>query len=106
MAREFSFVCEGRECTGIGEDFDLIGAGESRNAKGRSLTVRLHHRSLSLEVAVVYSVFDGQPALRKHLVLRNTGGSALHLTHMSIEAIGVALGAADEMTLLTQYGSV
>ncbi len=104
MAQEFSFVCEGRRCAG--GDFDLIGTEESRSAKGRSLTVRLRHRALALEVAVVYSVYDGHPALRKHLVLRNMGASALHLSHMNIEAIGVALGAADEMTLLTQYGSV
>lgn len=110
IAREFSFVCEGQECAGTGADFDLIGAEksgtESGSANGQSLTVRLRHRSLPLEIAVVYSVYDGQPALRKHLMLRNTGSTALHLSHMNLEAISVALGAADEMTLLTQYGSV
>ncbi len=109
-AQEFSFLCEGQECAGNGGDFDLIGGEESGiesdRAKGRLLTVRLRHRTLPLEVAVAYSVYDQQPALRKHLVLRNTGSTALHLSHMNLEAISVALGAADEMTLLTQYGSV
>jgi len=109
-AREFSFECDGQECAGTSGDFDLIGAeksaAESGSARGESLTVRLRHKTLPLDVAVVYSVYDGQPAFRKHLALRNTGGSPLHLSHMNLEAISVALGAADEMTLLTQYGSV
>jgi alpha-galactosidase len=106
LEEEFSFLCNGKRCLGASLDFDLLGGAETPLANGKSLAVRLKHRELPLEVTAVYSVYDGHPALRKHLVVRNTGADVLDLTHMNIEAIGVALGAADEITLLTQYGSV
>ncbi len=106
MAQEFSFVCNGRRCAGADGSFELVAAGEAALARGKSLTVRLRHRELPLEVSVVYSVYDGHPATRKHLVLRNTGASVLHISHLNIEAIGLALGPADEITLLTQYGTI
>jgi len=103
---EFSFVCDGQRCTGAYADFDLLDAAEAALTKGRSLTIRLRHRKLPLDAHVVYCVYDGHPAVRKHLVLRNTGASALHLSHMNIEAIRISLGPADETTLLTQYGTI
>ena len=106
MAQEFSFVCNGHECAGGNGTFDLVGASEAALANGRSLAVRLRHKKLALEVTVLYSVFKGHAAFRKHLVLRNSGTTALHISHLNIEAIGVSLGSADEMTLLTQYGAV
>lgn len=106
MAQEFSFVCNGHECAGSNAAFDLVGASEPALAKGKSLAVRLRHNELAFEVTVIYSVFNGHAAFRKHLVLRNTGTTALNISHLNIEAIGVSLGSADEITLLTQYGAV
>ncbi len=105
-SQEFSFVCNGRRCAGEGASFSLVDAGESALANGRALTVHLRHNELPLEVSVVYSVYDGHPATRKHLVLRNSGTSVLHITHLSIEAIVISLGPEDETTLLTQYGAI
>jgi len=106
LSAEFSFVCNGHNCAGRGADFDLLSAGEEMLPNGRSLTVRLRHKELPLEVSVVYCVYDGHPALRKHLELRNTGTAALHFSHLNIEALGISLGPEDETTLLTQYGTV
>ncbi|MDE3149067.1 MAG: alpha-galactosidase, partial [Acidobacteriota bacterium] len=106
MAQEFSFLCNGRRCAGANASFDLVDAGEAVLRKGKSLTVRLRHKELPLEVSVVYSVYDGHPATRKHLVLRNSGTSVLHISHLNIEAIKVSLGPENETTLLTQYGTI
>ncbi len=106
MAQEFSFVCNGRVSTGTNAAFDLLSAGTAALANGESLAVRLRHKSLALEVTVIYSVYNGHPAIRKHLVLRNTGTAALHFSHLNIEAIGVSVGPEDETTLLAQYGTI
>ena len=104
--REFSFVCDGHTCAGSNGVFTLVSAAETALTNGRSLTVLLRHIELPLEVSVVYSIYDGQPALRKHLVLRNAGSSLLRVSHLAVEAIDVSLGASNEITLLTQYGAV
>jgi alpha-galactosidase len=106
MAPEFSFLCNGRVCAGTNAEFDLVSAKEPALANGKSLTIRLRHKELALEVDAVYSVYDHHPAIRKHLVLRNTGKTVLHITHLNIEAIGVAIGPESETTLLTQYGTI
>ena len=106
VAAEFSFLCNGRPCTGSGDSFLLAGASESTIPGGKSLAVRLRHKELTLEVTVIYRVYDGHAAFRKHLILRNAGPAPLHISHMNIEAIDLSLGRADEITLLTQYGAI
>ena len=106
IGQEFSFLCNNQECKGGSASFDLVGATASDLSNGKSLTVRLRHKKLPLDVMVVYSVYNGHGAVRKHLVLRNTGTIPLHFSHMNIEALGLSLGLADEITLLTQYGAV
>jgi len=106
MGQEFSFLCNGQPCTGCGSAFALIGAEESALPNGNALTIRLRHKTLALEVAVVYSVYDGHSAARKHLVLRNVGDAPLHVSHLNIESLGIALGPENETTLLTQYGTI
>ena len=106
IGQEFSFLCNGHSCAGANPMFDLLRADHAALPNGNSLTIRLLHKELPLEVSVVYSVYDGHPAIRKHLVLRNTGDSPLHISHLNIEALGLALGPANETTLLTQYGTV
>ena len=103
---EFSFLCSGHRCSGTGADFDLLGAGRAVLPGGKSLTIRLRHKQLPLEVSVVYCAYDGHPATRKHLVLHNTGAEPLHLSHMNVEALSLSLGPANDVTLLTQYGTV
>ncbi len=106
MGQEFSFHCNGHACEGDSAEFALVEASESALRNGRSLTIRLRHKELPLEVKVVYSAYDAHPAIRKYLILTNTGASTLHISHMTIEDIGVALGPANETTLLTQYGTI
>ena len=106
MGQEFSFLCNGQPCTGSGSAFSLVSAEESALPNGNALTIRLRHKTLALEVAVVYSVYDGHSAARKHLVLRNVGDAPLHVSHLNIESLGIALGPENETTLLTQYGTI
>jgi alpha-galactosidase len=106
LAREFSFRCNGEECAGNGADFELLGAEEASLSNGKSLTVHLRHKTLALEVVVVYRVYDGHAAIRKHLLLKNTGAAALRISHLAIEAVAISIGPANEITLLTQYGTI
>ena len=105
---EFSFRCNDQICTG--GDFALLGASESAIPGGKSLAVRLRHgeliTNLPFEITVVYRVYDNHAAIRKHLVLHNTGSTPLHLSHLVIENLRLNLGHADEITLFTQYGAV
>ena len=105
-AEEFSFRCNGQVCSGGSVAFELVGASESPIPKGKSLTVRLRHRELPLELMVVYEVFDRHAAWRKHLALRNTGTAPLQLSHMNVEALDLSLGHSNEVTLMAQYGAV
>jgi alpha-galactosidase len=106
MTNEFSFECNGRAYYGSSSEFELLGADESKVAGGRSLAVRLRHKELGLEVDAIYVSYDGHPAIRKHLVLRNIGASALKFTHLNIESLGLALGPENETILDTQYGAI
>ena len=106
VAPEFSFQCNGHSYRGAGSDFTLIGAAETPLPNGKSLTIRLRAKELPLEVSVIYSVYDGHPAIRKQLILRNTGSEALRFTHLNIEAIAPSVGPANETILNTQYGTI
>lgn len=106
FAQEFVFRCNEQICTGTNATLNFVSADEKAFPNGRSLTIRLRYVQLPLEVDVVYSVYTGHPVIRKHLVFRNTGATALHLSHLNIEALGIALGPASQITLLTQYGAV
>ena len=70
-ALEFSFACNGETLTGA--TFQLQKADQSSLPDGKSLTIHLQSKTFPLEVAVVYRVYDGHPAIRKWLLLRNTG---------------------------------
>ena len=106
MTAEFSFTCNGRPYSGAASEFELLGAEESKLAGGKALTVRLRHKELRLEVDAIYQSYDGHPAIRKHLVLRNTGTSPLKFAHLNIESLGLALGPENEITLDAQYGTI
>jgi alpha-galactosidase len=103
---EFSFACDGQTLSGASSAFRLLKAEQSTLPDGRSLTVRLRSTVLPLEVSVIYRVYNGHPAIRKWLVLRNTGSAALRLSHMNIEAINLSVGRSDETLLNTQYGAI
>jgi alpha-galactosidase len=105
-APEFSFACDGQTLSGTSSTFRLLKAEESTLPDGRSLTVRLRSTVLPLEVSVIYRVYNGHPAIRKWLVLRNTGSAALRLSHMNIEAIKLSVGRSDETLLNAQYGAI
>jgi alpha-galactosidase len=100
---EFSFVCNGETLTGA--SFQLLKADQSSVPGGKSLIVHLRSKTFPLEVSVVYRVYDGHPAIRKWLVLRNSGATALHLSHMNIEAIAPSVGPSNETVLNAQYGA-
>jgi alpha-galactosidase len=102
-ALEFSLACNGEILTGA--TFQLVKADQSTLPDGKSLTIHLRSKTLPLEVSVVYRVYDGHPAIRKWLVLRNTGPAALHLSHLNIEAIAPSVGPSNETVLNAQYGA-
>jgi len=106
MGQEFSFECNGKHCAGASGDFELVSGDSAETPGGRSLTARLRHKALPLEVTVVYRVYAGHAALRKHLIVRNTGRDPLRLSHMAIEALVVSTGPASETTLLAEYGAL
>ncbi len=103
-APEFSFVCNGETLTGA--SFELVKADQGTLPDGKSLTIYLRSRTFPLEVSVVYRVYDGHPAVRKWLVLRNTGSAPLHLSHLNIEAIAPSVGLSNETVLNAQYGAI
>ncbi len=105
MATEFSFQCNGRKYEGNSNAFELLGADEKATTKEKSLTIRLRLKELPLEVSVVYDVYGKHPAVRKHLVLRNSGTAELHFSHLNIEALGISVGPENETTLNAQYGA-
>lgn len=99
---EFSFNCDGKPCTSNAGDFELVDATPT----GNSLSVRLKHKTLPLEVTAIYTVYTGHAASRKSLRLKNTGSASLHITHLAIETLELALGPENEITLFAQYGAV
>ena len=103
---EFSLLCDGQECRSNGGVFELVDTSEDSGEGKRTRVVRLRHIKLPLEVSAVYSVYDGQAACRKHLVVKNTGGAPLRITHLQIDSLAFALGPENEMTLMAQYGAV
>jgi alpha-galactosidase len=105
-AAEFSFACNGETLTGAGSAFQLLRADASKLVDGNLLTIHLQSKTFPLEVSVVYRVYSGHPAIRKWLVLRNTGSATLHLSHMNIEAIAPSVGPSNETVLNAQYGTI
>jgi len=103
---EFSFQCDGKSCMGTSGDFELISADPANTAQVKSLTILLRHKIVPIEVTVVYRVYAGHAALRKHLIVRNTGRDAQQLSHMAIESLVASTGPADETTLMAQYGAL
>jgi alpha-galactosidase len=106
MTAEFSFECNGRAYYGASPAFELLSAEELKLHGGNSLRVRLRHKELGLEVDAIYNIYDSHPAIRKRLVLRNTGASPLKFTHLNIEALGLSLGPENETVLDAQYGAI
>ena len=74
-ALEFSLACNGQTLTG--STFRLVKADQSKLPDGSSLTILLESKTFPLRVSVVYRVYDGQPAIRKWLVLKSTGSTPL-----------------------------
>src|SRR5208282_2842614 len=105
-ASEFSFDCNDHTLRGAGSQFSLVSAAESPLPNGKSLSIRLRSKEFPLEVSVVYSVYDGHPAIRKQLLLRNTGSAPLHFSHLNLESIEPSVGPENETTLNTQYGTI
>ena len=106
LSNEFSFQCNGRLYKGHGPDFSLVNAAETPLANGKSLTIHLRSKQLPLDVYVIYNVYTGHPAIRKHLLLQNTGTTPLHFSHLEIEDLGPSIGPESETVLNTQYGAI
>lgn len=108
FAHEFSFQCNGQFSAGTSTDFELAESPneQSGDRNSKRLILPLRHKRIPVEVTVVYTVYDGQPVIRKHLVIRNAGAQLLHLSHLTIESLVLSLGPENEITLLTQYGAI
>jgi alpha-galactosidase len=102
-ALEFAFACNGQNLNG--STFRLVKAGKDTLPDGKSLTILLESKTLPLQVSVVYRVYDEQPAIRKWLVLKNTGAAPLHVSHLTIEAIAPSVGPSNETVLNALYGA-
>ena len=102
---EFSFLCNGVSVTGAGAGFAFLKADQVTEPDGKSLKLQLRSKQPGLDVAVVYRVYTDQPAIRKWLILRNTGATPLHLSHMDIESIAPSVGPANETVLDAGYGA-
>jgi len=103
---EFSFNCDGKPCNSNGGDFDLVEASNASKGNNKSLSVRMKHKNIPLEVTALYSIYTGHGACRKSLVLKNTGDASLRITHLMVETLELGLGPENEMTLWAQYGAV
>ena len=103
---EFSFNCDGKLCNSNGGDFELVGVSDASTSNGKSLSVRMRHKNILLEVNALYSIYTGHGACRKSLVLKNTGDAPLRITHLMVETLELGLGPENEMTLWAQYGAV
>ena len=103
---EFSINCDGKPCTSNSGDFDLLDATPTNTGTGVSLSVRLQHKQIALQVTALYSVYKQRAAFRKSLLLKNTGKAPLRITHLDLETLEFALGPENELTVLSQYGSV
>ena len=106
IASEFSFSFNGGTYRGVNSKFTLTGAEELKLPAGKSLSVRLLQQDAGIEVEVVYICYDGHPAIRKHLVLRNRGSAPRKLTHLNIEALRPSLGPENEIVLNAEYGAI
>ena len=103
---EFSFAGNGETFTGAGDQFQLVKVDQRSLPDGKSLTVVLRSKTLPFDVSVIYRVYNGQPAIRKWLVVRNIGFAPLRLTHLNIEAIAPSVGPSNETVLNAQYGAI
>jgi alpha-galactosidase len=103
---EFSFQCEGQKYRGTSSAFKLIDASQNAIPNGKSLAIKLRGTNLPIEVTVTYAVYDGHPAIRKWLTLRNTGSTNLHISHLEVESISPSAGPANEVLLNAQYGAI
>ena len=102
---EFSFRCGARSCAGESPQWDLLGASQDALSHGKSLTIRLRHTEVPVEVSVVYSVYDGHAAIRKHLVLHNTGTSALRMVSGPTPAIPPVNNKMQSYSLPLPFGA-
>ncbi|WP_348265135.1 alpha-galactosidase [Telmatobacter sp. DSM 110680] len=103
---EFSFNCDGKPCNSNSGAFELLGVSDASTGNGQSLSVRMKHKNIPLEVTALYSIYTGHGACRKSLVIKNTGDAPLSITHLMVETLELGLGPENEMTLWTQYGVV
>jgi alpha-galactosidase len=103
---EFSFQCEGQTYRGASSAFKLVDASQNAIPNGKTLAIKLRGTVLPIEVTVTFAVYDGHPAIRKWLTLRNSGATILHISHLEVEAINPSAGPANEVILDAQYGAV
>jgi alpha-galactosidase len=103
---EFSFTGNGKTFAGAGDQFQLVKVDQRSLPDGKSLTVVLRSKTLPFDVSVIYRVYNGQPAIRKWLMVRNIGFAPLRLTHLNIEAIAPSVGPSNETVLNAQYGAI
>ncbi len=100
---ELSLACNGQNLNG--STFRLVKADQGTMPDGKSLTILLESKTLPLQISVIYRVYDGQPAIRKWLVMKNTGSEPLHVSHLTMEAIAPSVGLSNETVLNALYGA-
>jgi alpha-galactosidase len=102
---EFSFRA-GEEKLDGRSGFTFVSADPVDLPNGKALRIRLHHKDGKVEIAVMYAVYDNQPAVRKWVEVTNRTSQAVTLTQLCFEAVKAAPGAPSELQLWAGYGDV
>ncbi len=105
FGREFYFAVNGQEMDGH-KSFVFGGSETLPIPGGKALKIVLHSRNKTVDVAVIYAVYDGQPVSRKWISITNTGPSVISLTHLCFEAIDSGPGSPSELKVSAGYGAV
>lgn len=103
---EFAFEADGVRIAGSqGGKFELLGAAEGNPPlAGKRLSFHLRVKSPPLLVTVNYEVYDGFPAVRKWIEIRNQGSAAITLSHLSFEAANAVPGPPADLQVSGFYG--
>jgi len=104
---EFAFAADGERLAGAwGQAFELVESNvQETKPAGKTLEVKLRARDKSLNVSVLYTVYDGHPVVRKWLAITNRGSAPVTLTHVSFEALSLRAGAPADLQVSAFYGT-
>ncbi len=102
---EFGFTADNQVLTGA-RSFAFVSATDSKLPGGKQLQLQLKSLNSDLEVSVYYAVYDGHAAVRKWIVIRNTGATLVYLRGLHFEALAAGPGDPAQLTVSGGYGAI